>query len=235
MSSAISVQTLEGNGLLALLCPEAQQQMLPTLNHINLKVGVPLYEHDGRIAPLYFPLTAVTSLFSEMGATIGREGMVGLPVFWGDKMMSLSTKTQMSGTALWMGQEDFLSLVDDEKCGLRATLLRYTQALFSQLAPQSACNQSHNMEERCARWILMTQDRVGKDEFPLTQEFLAYMLGSRRASVTIAAGILASADLITYTRGNIRVLDRTRLEEASCECYGVIKREYERLIGKMSG
>ncbi|MGC4096271.1 MAG: helix-turn-helix domain-containing protein [Nitrospira sp.] len=90
------------------------------------------------------------------------------------------------------------------------------------------------MEERCSRWILMTQDRVGRDEFPLTQEFLAYMLGSRRSSVTVAAGILANAGLISYSRGRIQVLDRPRLEEASCECYDIIQREYERLIGKDS-
>ena len=132
-----------------------------------------------------------------------------------------------------MEREDFLGLVKDTSSDLQPVLLRYTQALFTQLAQQSACNRSHNMEERCARWILMTQDRVGKDEFPLTQEFLAYMLGSRRASVTLAAGILASAGLIRYTRGIIHVLDRARLEEATCECYGIIQREYERLIGKL--
>ena len=131
-----------------------------------------------------------------------------------------------------MGRDDFLGLVGDKKSGLQPILLRYTQTLFSKLAQQSACNRSHNMEERCARWILMTQDRVGHDEFPLTQEFRAYMLGARRASVTIAAGILARAGLIRYTRGKIQVLDRGRLEEASCECYGVIQQEYERLIGK---
>ncbi len=131
-----------------------------------------------------------------------------------------------------MGRDDFLRIVADSQSGLQPLLLRYTQAQFSLLAQQSACNRLHNMEERCARWILMTQDRVGHDEFPLTQEFLAYMLGSRRASVTIAAGILARAGLIHYTRGKIQVLDRARLEEASCECYGVIQREYERLVEK---
>jgi len=124
-------------------------------------------------------------------------------------------------------------MVDDDKSGLESILLRYSQALFGQLAEQSACNRSHTVGQRCARWILMTQDRVGRDEFPLTEEFLAYMLGEHRASVTIACGILARHDLIQYSCEKVSVLNRARLEEASCECYGVIQREYERLLGKI--
>ena len=229
----------EGNRLLALLSPATRRQMQAAFKLINLEMSHPLYQPDQAITHIYFPLTAVTSVLSEMDdgttvevATIGREGMVGLSVFLGDETTFLRTIAQIPGTALSMGREDFLGIIEDRKNGLYSILLRYTQALFSQLAQQSACNRSHDMQERCARWILMTQDRVGHDEFPLTQEFLAYMLGARRASVTIAAGILASAGLIHYTRGKIRVLDRDRLEEASCECYGIIQREYERLIGK---
>jgi CRP-like cAMP-binding protein len=238
-SSALSAQTLEGNRLLALLDSDTRQRMLPALTLISYELGRVLYEPNRVITHIYFPLTAVTSVLSEMTdgttvevATVGREGMVGLPIFLGDETTFLRTIAQIPGTALSMGRIDFLNLVEDKTSGLRRILLRYTQALFSQLAQQSACNRSHNMEERCARWILMTQDRVGHDEFPLTQEFLAFMLGARRASVTLAAGILARAGLIQYTRGKIQVLDRGRLEEASCECYGIIQREYERLIGK---
>ncbi len=230
-SSALSTQTLEGNRLLALLTSEARQRMLPTLKLVSLDMSSPLYEQHELITPLYFPLTAVTSVFSEMGATVGREGMVGLSVFLGDETTVRGCFTQMSGTALSMGSEDFQGMVEDKESGLQSILLRYTQALFDQLAQQSACNQSHTMEQRCARWILMTQDRVGQDEFPLTQKFLSYMLGARRASVTITAGILARTGLIRYTPENIQVLDRARLEEASCECYGVTQQEYERLIG----
>jgi CRP-like cAMP-binding protein len=238
-SSALSAQTLEGNRLLALLDSDTRQRMLPALTLISYELGRVLYEPNRVITHIYFPLTAVTSVLSEMTdgttvevATVGREGMVGLPIFLGDETTFLRTIAQIPGTALSMGRIDFLNLVEDKTSGLRRILLRYTQALFSQLAQQSACNRSHNMEERCARWILMTQDRVGHDEFPLTQEFLAFMLGARRASVTLAAGILARAGLIQYTRGKIQVLDRGRLEEATCECYGIIQREYERLIGK---
>jgi CRP-like cAMP-binding protein len=238
-SSAIVAQTLEANRLLALLSPEARRQMLPALKLITFEMSHQVYEPIQPISHVYFPLTAVTSVLSEMEdgttvevATIGREGMVGLPVFLGDESTFLRCIAQIPGTALSMEREEFRDIVTKRQNGLQAILLRYTQALFSQLAQQSACNRSHNMEERCARWILMTHDRVGHDEFPLTQEFLAYMLGSRRSSVTIAAGILANAGLIYYSRGKIQVLDRARLEEASCECYGVIQREYERLIGK---
>lgn len=232
-------QALEGNRLLALLDPDTRRRMLPALKLITLEMSHELYHPDRTITHIYFPLTVVTSVLSEMDdgttvevATIGREGMVGLSVFLGDETTFLRTIAQIPGTALSMGRDDFLSMIEDKKSGLQPILLRYTQALFSQLAQQSACNRSHNMDERCARWILMTHDRVGRDEFPLTQEFLAYMLGARRASVTIAAGILAQAGLIRYTRGKIHVLDRGGLEEASCECYRIIQREYERLIGK---
>ena len=230
-SSALSAQTLRGNRLLALLTPKARQHMLPALKLVNLDMSSPLYEQHELSTPLYFPLTAITSVFSEMGATVGREGMVGLSVFLGDETTVRGCFTQMSGTALSMGLEDFQGMVADKGSGLQSILLRYTQALFGQLAQQSACNRSHTMEQRCARWILMTQDRVRHDEFPLTQKFLAYMLGARPASVSITAGILTRTGLIRYTSEKIQVLDRARLEEASCECYGVIQREYERLIG----
>ena len=237
-SSALSAQALEGNRLLSLLSPDTRRQMLPALKLVNLDMSSPLYEQHELSTPLYFPLTAITSVFSEMTdgttvevATVGREGMVGLPVFLGDETTFLRTIAQIPGTALSMGRDDFLGTVEDKTNGLRRILLRYTQALFGQLAQQSACDRSHTMEQRCARWIVMTQDRVGHDEFPLTQKFLAYMLGARPASVTLAAGILARAGLIRYTSEKIQVLHRGRLEEASCECYGVIQREYERLIG----
>ncbi|HEY6085257.1 MAG TPA: helix-turn-helix domain-containing protein [Nitrospira sp.] len=130
-----------------------------------------------------------------------------------------------------MKREDFQTIIDRKVNGFRSILDLYIQALLTQIAQQSACNRAHVMTERCARWILMTHDRVQEDEFPLTHEFLAYMLGARRASVSVAAGMLTKAGFITSTRGTITVLDRTRLEEASCECYGVISREYNRLLG----
>jgi CRP-like cAMP-binding protein len=113
-----------------------------------------------------------------------------------------------------------------------ALLMRYAQAFLNQIAQNSTCNRLHPVDERCARWLLQTQDRMdGETSFPLTQEFLAQMLGVRRPTVSIAAGMLQQAGLIQYVRGRMRVLDRERLEAASCECYGIIRREYERLVG----
>jgi CRP-like cAMP-binding protein len=111
-------------------------------------------------------------------------------------------------------------------------LMQYAQAFMNQIAQNATCNRLHTVEERCARWLLMTQDRVNGDAgFPLTQEFLAQMLGVRRPTVSIAAGMLQQAGMIQYVRGSMRILDRERLEGASCECYGVIRREYDRLVG----
>ena len=158
--------------------------MLPAFQLISCDMSHVLYEPDRTITHIYFPLTAVTSVLSQMDdgttvevATIGRKGMIGLSVMLGDTTTFLRTIAQIPGTALAMGRDDFLRIVEERQNGLQSLLLRYTQALFSKLAQQSACNRLHNIEVRCARWILMTQDRVGHEEFPLTQEFLAYMLG----------------------------------------------------------
>jgi CRP-like cAMP-binding protein len=194
-----------------------------------------LYEPNSRISTIYFPLGAVASELSTMGdgttvevATIGKEGMLGVPVLLGGDTISLHMIAQIPGPALAMTRENFERTFNGG--GEAPILLRYIQALLTQIAQQSACNRSHVIEKRCARWILMTHDRVQRPEFPLTHEFLAYMLGARRASVSIAASTLAKKKLISYTRGSIHVLNRNRLEKASCECYGVIKREYERLL-----
>jgi CRP-like cAMP-binding protein len=113
-------------------------------------------------------------------------------------------------------------------------MLRYTQATLTQISQSSVCNRAHSIDERCARWLLMTHDRVDGDRFELTQEFLAEMLGVRRPSVSTAASILQQAGFIRYSRGRVEVVDRAGLESAACECYGVIRREYERLIGSVS-
>ncbi len=117
---------------------------------------------------------------------------------------------------------------------LSRVVLRYAQALHEQTSQSVACNRRHSMDERCARWLLMTQDRVGMDQFPLTQEFLAFMLGVRRASVTVAAGILQEAGLIRYSRGKVSILDRARLEEASCECYRILRERSDQVLGPMA-
>ena len=230
----LTLKDLEGNRLLALLSRDVRQRLLPLMRLMSLTAKQVLYEPNSRVNTIYFPLGAVASELSTMEdgttvevATIGKEGMLGVPVLLGGDTISLHLIAQIPGPALAMTRENFERTLNG---GEAPILLRYIQALLTQIAQQSACNRSHVIEKRCARWILMTHDRVQKPEFPLTHEFLAYMLGARRASVSIAARTLAKAGLISYTRGSIHVLNRKQLEKASCECYGVIKREYDRLL-----
>jgi CRP-like cAMP-binding protein len=164
-------------------------------------------------------------------ATVGPEGMVGIPIFLGAEQMASKAFIQVPGEGARMTADAFRSMIG--RCpALNQLLLRYTLALMNQMAQNAACNRTHPVGERCARWLLMTQDRVHGPEFPLTQEFMAQMLGVRRPSVSVAAGMLAKAGLISYVRGRMRVLDRPGLEAASCECYGVIRGEFERLAGR---
>ncbi len=196
-----------------------------------------IFEPSERVTTIHFPTKGVISLVTilksgagvEM-ATVGREGMVGVSVFLGDFQASnLRAIVQVGGSSLRMDARDFQE--ESRKAGpFRDMLQAYTQALLTQAAQEIACNRMHATEERCARWLLTTRDRVDGDEFPITQEFLAEMLGVRRASVTVAAGALQRAGFIRYMRGSVEVLDRMGLEGASCECYGVIRTEYERLL-----
>jgi CRP-like cAMP-binding protein len=163
--------------------------------------------------------------------TIGPEGFVGLPVLFGAESAPSTTLVQVPGEGSRMTAAAFRSALG-ECPGFFALLMRYAQAFLNQVAQSATCNRLHSVEERCARWLLQTQDRVNGDtDFPLTQEFLAQMLGVRRPTVSIAAGMLQQAGLIRYVRGQMRILDRERLEAASCECYGIIRRGYERLVG----
>jgi CRP-like cAMP-binding protein len=162
-------------------------------------------------------------------ATIGWEGVVGLPVFLGCGSMAGQAVTQVPGVALRMSAGAFLE--EGQHCGaLTRRLNRYTQALMTLLAQSSGCNRAHRINQRCARWLLMVHDRVQRDAFPLTHLFLSQMLGVRRASVTEALSDLQRESLITYNRGRIAVHDRPGLEAASCECYGIIRSEFARLL-----
>lgn len=198
----------------------------------------PLHEPGGTLTDVFFPVDSVASTLTVMDdgarietATIGNEGMVGIAALFGLERLGARerSQTQVPGNTIRMPAAALREMTSDG--GLfRATLFRYAQALLTQISQQAACNGLHSVEERTARWLLMTRDRVGGDEFPLTQEFLSEMLGVRRASVTVAAGVLQRAGLITYRRGRIHILDGARLEGASCECYRIIRSEYERMI-----
>lgn len=167
--------------------------------------------------------------------TVGNEGMVGTPVFLGAERSPTKAFCQVPGECSRMPTAAFKKELAEADGILRQLISRYAQAMINQISQSVACNHLHSVEERTCRWLLMTHDRVGSDDFLLTQEFLAQMLGVRRSSVTVAAGLLEKAGLITYKRGRITVLDRERLEQASCECYQVVRREYDRLLMKGSG
>jgi len=231
---------VEENQLLRSLPGEQYAQLLPYLEPVELTTRQVLWQPDSTIHSLYFPRTAVVSLLTPLqedlpveAATVGREGMAGTPVVLGVRVTHVQAIAQVPGRAARLDAERFTTQLRHADGALFPLLLRYAQALQEQTAQSVACNRRHAIEERCARWLLMTADRVGTDEFPLTQEFLAFMLGVRRASVTVAAGMLQLAGLIEYHRGKIKVLDRNRLEAASCECYAVVRRRYERLLGPL--
>jgi len=199
-----------------------------------------VFEPDQPSKYVYFPLSGVISIHTRMRegmaveiATIGREGMVGLEMFLGGEQAHLAAFAQLAGRALRIAAEAFREVVRDS-APITTLLLRYTQSVLAQVSQSAACNRVHSIEERCARWLLMTHDRVDGDVFDLTQEFLAEMLGVRRPSVSVAASILQRAGFIRYSRGRVTIVDRAGLESAACECYAVIAREYERLIGAPS-
>jgi len=194
-----------------------------------------LYEPYKPIQYVYFIDCGVVSLVSIMedGATvevgtIGNEGMVGLPLFLGAGTTPHQTFVQVPGTATRIQAEVFKRVVSPNSF-LHSLLQQYTQALFNQISQSAACNRLHSIEERCCRWLLMTHDRVESDQFELIQEFLAQMLGVRRAGVSVVAAMLQQAGLIRYSRGKMNILDRAGLEAGSCECYAIVKREFDRL------
>jgi CRP-like cAMP-binding protein len=225
------------NRLLAALSAQDYAALWPHLEPVSPAFMESIYEPNQPIPYVYFPESGVFSLLVIMGdgaavevATVGNEGMVGLPVFLGVSTTPGRAFAQVPGVSMRMRAYMFNDVLA-QNGGLTAILRRYTQAFFVQITQMAACNRLHSIEERCARWLLMTHDQVGSNEFRLTQEFIAQMLGVRRASVTVAAGALQHAGLISYRRGRITIEDREGLEQAACECYGVIRAEYARLFG----
>ena len=224
------------NRLLAALPAGELGRLRPYLERVELTQRESLYEPEEPIRYVFFPDTAVVSIVSTLGdgatvevGTAGREGMVGLPVFLADESTTLRAFTQISGEAERIRATDFAQLAN-ASVPFRRILLRYTQAFLTQVAQTAACNAAHLVEQRCARWLLMTHDRVEGEEFLLTHEFLAFMLGVRRAGVTVAMRSLQDAGVVAYTRGRVRILDREKLEAASCECYRVVRMHFDRLL-----
>jgi CRP-like cAMP-binding protein len=198
-----------------------------------------VYRENEPIEHVYFPVTGVLSLVSQMHdgrgvevATIGNEGMAGLPVFLQASLTSAHMAfSQIPGKALRMSAAEFNDFISGgHNGGLNVAMNRYTQALISMIARAVACNALHPVQQRACRWLLTTHDRVGEDEFLLTQEFLGQMLGVTRASVNEVMRELQEAGAIDYTRGRINVLKQAELESRSCECYEVVRKEVDRLL-----
>ncbi|HEX5073814.1 MAG TPA: Crp/Fnr family transcriptional regulator [Gemmatimonadaceae bacterium] len=224
------------NRILAALPDEEYARIAPHLEPVTLQVRDLIHDIDQPITHVYFVNSGVASVVSIMAdgnavetATIGYEGMVGLAVFHHADRTAAQAFCQVAGDALRMPSDAFRSEIGHAPA-LQALLHRYTQALFTQVAQASACNRMHSIRQRCARWLLQTHDRVGSDDFAITHEFLAQMLGVRRASVSEVASALQQAGLIAYAYGRISIVSRPGLEQLSCECYFIIAREYDRLI-----
>lgn len=225
------------NRLLAALPKRELAVVRAHTDNVVLNQREMIYEAGEIIGHVWFPHVGVVSLVTEFSAgqpveiaTVGGEGMVGVPLLLGSDRIASRAFVQVPGTAARMTADAFRSLLPE--CPKFEALLRhYTLALISLISQSAACNRIHTVEERCARWLLMTHDRVHQRSFSLTQEFLAQMLGVRRPTVSLAAGMLQKAGLIHYVRGEITIVDRAGLEAASCECYAIIRNEFERLVG----
>lgn len=216
------------NIVLRELTPGGLERINNAAELVTLSSKDPVWEANQPIRNVYFPETAVISLVTLLDAgsieaiTIGNDGFVGLPVFHGPGATNTRANCQMPGES-WRLSADAFREICGEQNDLRRALNRYSQLVIETISQSAACNRVHVIEERCARWLLMSHDRVATDEIPLTQEFLAQMLGVRRPGVTVAIGILERAGFITHRRGRIAVTNRKGLEAASCECYKAIK------------
>jgi CRP-like cAMP-binding protein len=231
------IHVLGENRLLAALPRAEYARLRPHLKKVSLPLKDILYEANGPIPHVFFPLNGVVSLVIIMDGgvslevgTIGNEGIVGTPIFLGSASSPTRAISQVPGEALRMETKVFQDEIR-RRGSLYGLVQRYTQAMINQISQSTVCNHRHSVEKRMCRWLLMSHDRVGIDEFQLTQEFLAQMLGVRRPTVSAVAGILQKAGLITYHRGRMTVLDRKGLEAASCECYEVVAKELDRLLG----
>ena len=224
------------NQLLAAVPHKEWARWLPHLEAVELPLGTVIYESGGKLAHVYFPTTAIVSLLYVMEnggsaeiAVVGYEGLVGISLFMGGESTPSRAVVQSAGTGFRLKA----SLVMEEfnlAGPVLHLLLRYTQALITQMAQTAVCNRHHSLDQQLCRWLLLSLDRLRSNELVMTQELIANMLGVRREGVTEAAGRLDKSGLIRYQRGRITVLDRPGLESRTCECYAVVKKEYDRLL-----
>jgi CRP-like cAMP-binding protein len=227
----------ELNRLLRALPSRSYERIILRLEPVHMRVGEFMWEANAPIEWVLFPRTLVASLIVPLSysrpveaATVGREGLVGVPVVLGVRSTSMRALCQVEGDGARLPAAALTELMAEDDV-LGRVLLRYAALLQEHTAQSVACNGRHDVTERCARWLLMTHDRVRADHFYLTQDFLAQMLSVRRATVTLAAGQLQQAGLIRYTRGRVTIVDRERLEAASCECHRMMLERNRVLLG----
>jgi CRP-like cAMP-binding protein len=229
-------QDRRDNHLLAQLTPPERARLLPHLQLVSMPLGRVLYEPDDLQRYVYFPADCIVSLLyvMENGASaeialVGNEGVIGIGLFMGGESTPSRAMVQSAGEAYRLGGQ---KLKDEfhRNGALQISLLRYTQALITQMAQTAVCNRHHSVDQQLCRWLLLSLDRLPSNELTMTQELIANMLGVRREGVTDAAGKLQTFGVIRYHRGRITVLDRPHLERLSCECYAVVKRETDRLL-----
>ena len=224
------------NRLLAALTDADRAPLMSQLETVDLPLGKVLYESGSKLPHVYFPSTSIVSLLYvlENGASaeiavVGNEGILGISRFMGGESTTIRAVVQSGGTALRLAAN--ILMQEFNRAGpVMHLLLRYTQALITQMAQTAVCNRHHSVEQQLCRWLLLSLDRLPSNKVTMTQELIANMLGVRREGVTEAAGKLQKRGVINYRRGRIDVLDRTRVERLSCECYAVVKQETDRLL-----
>jgi len=234
--AGVSLNGLRQNQLLASLPDEEWDRWSPLLERTELPLGAVLYEPGVTLSYVYFPTTSIVSLLYVMAngasaeiAVVGNEGIVGISLFMGGESTPSRAVVQSAGSGCRL-DADVMKAEFERGGPVLHLMLRYTQALITQMAQTAACNRHHSLDQQLCRWLLLSMDRLQGNELVMTQELIANMLGVRREGVTEGALKLQKAGLIRYSRGHITVLDRAGLEERACECYAVVKREYDRLL-----
>ncbi|MGA7913967.1 MAG: Crp/Fnr family transcriptional regulator [Candidatus Acidiferrales bacterium] len=238
MQNLIRASDVTRNLLLGSLPAAEREKLLPHLQGVTFSLGQVIYEPGERVEYCYFPTSSIASLLYtlEDGSTaevglVGSEGVLGVALFLGGESSCSRTVVAVAGDALRLTAA-LLKREFAHPGPLQHLLLRYTQALITQVSQTAVCNRLHSMEQRLCRWLLLCDDREGSSELRMTQELIANMLGGRRESVTVAAGRLQHAGLIHYCRGRISILDRKGLESSACECYRVVEDEFDRLFSR---
>jgi CRP-like cAMP-binding protein len=233
----MSDRDIRTNRLLTLLSNDDYERLRPHFALVDLECKKALYEAGRPIERVYFPVEGVASLVIAMkdGAaaevgTVGSEGLIGLPIVFGDRHAPSTMYVQVPGRALSMDAGAFRDAIEQSPT-LKIIALRYAHAFFNHVAQSAACAHLHNLEQRCCRWLLLTRDRMPSNSFLLTQEFLGMMLGVQRTSVTLAMGKLQREGLLRYSRGHVTLVDVKALHDRACECYRISRAEFDRLLG----